>query len=186
MKVGAALPEMTFVTTWRQSTEITVCLRCRSNDGGGGVRRFALRTGSRRSGAVCVQRPDGTVAFARVRDLVARGGTVVYRFHTDRVRAILPLTVASSLPCYLIGVTNVNDDSVGVYVYIAAPFNTDFFTALGGTVEALGAQYGYFAGSIPDGMLPFLRTDSRVSQLQSSDGNIVCANGTTPSRLRVR
>ena len=146
-------------------------------------------------GSAFVEPAFSTVSYARVNDIVERGGTVVYRFHTDRVRAILPLSVAQALPHYLIGVTNANDFTIGLFMRFARPDDRSAFTSRGGVFVPLGARRGALAyhilvsddqeGRISDGMLPWLRTDARISLLEPADGPWRCPTN-NPATLPAR
>ena len=110
----------------------------------------------------------------RVREIVAHGGTVVYRFHGDRVRAILPLSVASTLPLQLIGVTNAEDVSVGVSLLMKAQADPGVLTSHGGVVTSVYEWDRAVYGRISDRLLPWLRMDTRIAALELTDGFIVC------------
>ena len=114
---------------------------------------------------------DGGPTDAQSRVIVRLGGTIVYRYHLNIIRAILPWQAASRTGAGLVrGVMDARSTDVGVAVGFKTVIDPDLILTAGGRITYTFIHSPILFGYVPDARIPEIRSNTSVRYVERLEG----------------
>lgn len=124
--------------------------------------------------------PADRPSEAEIRRVLNAGGTIVYRFNTPKVRAILPVANVEALGRKVRSVSDRRSVEDTVFVKFRRVIDAAAVTDLGAEILRGYPDYAALLVRMPDPFVPNLRRDSRVEYVESDEDSICLQTSTAP------